>query len=679
MSTLTGVLFGVVVSGAAAGGVAIEHDAVAAVLTSGGMAGHCTPGPGQAQTHRRALGHTGAADVLGDLVLDDLRFQELVSEARTRITRYSPEWTEHNVSDPGITLIELFAWFTDVLLYRINRIPERLHLALLELVGVTPAPPRQARTRVRFMLEQRSAGVAIPAGTEVAAPRTAGQDGVVFQTTEPLMLETGALSMHALEPAAPDHALLLGFDRPLSGLVLRIELEGSPADAPAARSLATWEASGPAGTWLVASVVRDETDDLLMGSGAITLELPEDTGAVVIEGHQLHWLRCRMTRRPAVVAAGAQVVGATVPAVHAAMVIDETLGISEGVPGVAYPLRHRPVLALESGETLEVREPGGDEWVPWQLVNSCAHSAGADRHFTLDLARGEVRFGPAIRQPDGGWRQFGAVPPAGSALRFTRYRYGGGRAGNLAAGALTNLVSPLAGVASVTNPQPSVGGADEESLEGARRRAALELRARTRAVTVRDFERLTLEASPRVARAICGAPHGNGPVRVHVLPRTQSPDRLLTVRELTPDGGLMRSLAERLEERRLIGTSIRLLPVRLRGVSVAVEVTASPVADTERVRQDVEHALYTFLNPLIGGSPDGPGGGWPAGRSVSQGELFGIVYSIRGVRSVNLLRMYEADLRTGQQAAQPTEGHLAIDTDELVASARHFVRAVTGG
>ena len=73
--------------------------------------------------------------MLTDIALDDLRFQELVSEARTRITRHSPEWTEHNVSDPGITLIELFAWFTDILLYRINRIPERLHLALLELVG----------------------------------------------------------------------------------------------------------------------------------------------------------------------------------------------------------------------------------------------------------------------------------------------------------------------------------------------------------------------------------------------------------------------------------------------------------------------------------------------------------------------------------------------------------------
>jgi Baseplate J-like protein len=652
---------------------------VAAALTSGGMARHCTPGGRRAQTNRNTPGHEGAADVLGDLVLDDLRFQELVSEARTRITRHSPEWTEHNVSDPGITLIELFAWFTDILLYRINRIPDRLHLALLELVGVTPSRPRQARTRVRFMFEQRSAGVTIPAGTEIAAPRTAGQDGAVFQTTEALTLDTVELSMHSLEPTPPDQTLFVGFDRSLSGLVLRIALEGSPSDAPAPGPSAVWEVSGPAGTWQPAEVVRDETDGLLLGSGAITLELPPETAAAVIDGHQLNWLRCRVTGRPAVAATEAHVVGATVPAIHAATATDESLGVSEGVPGVAYALRHRPVLALESGETLEVREPGRDEWVPWQPVDSCARSAGTDLHFMLDRDRGEVRFGPAIRQPDGGWRQFGAVPPAGSALRVTRYRHGGGRAGNLAAGALTMLVSPLPGVASVTNPQPAVGGADAESLEAARRRAALELRTRSRAVTVRDFERLTVEASPRVARAICSARQGDGPVRVHVLPRIDSPDRLLTVGELNPGEELMRLLAERLEERRLIGTSIQLLPARLRGVSVAVEVTASLVADVERVRQDVEHALYTFLNPLIGGSPDGPGRGWAAGRSLSQGELFGIVYGISGVQAVNLLRMYETDLRTGEQAAQPTEGHLPIEADELVASGTHFVRVVAGG
>ena len=136
------------------------------------MAGHCTPervagakapSPGEA-----------AATVLSDIVLDDLRFQELVSEARTRIARHSPEWTEHNVSDPGITLIELFAWFTDILLYRINRIPERLHLALLELIGVTPAPPRHGARGRSLHAGEPAPGMTIPAGTEVAAPRTAG-------------------------------------------------------------------------------------------------------------------------------------------------------------------------------------------------------------------------------------------------------------------------------------------------------------------------------------------------------------------------------------------------------------------------------------------------------------------------------------------------------------------------
>ncbi|HSC02445.1 MAG TPA: putative baseplate assembly protein [Solirubrobacteraceae bacterium] len=612
--------------------------------------------------------------MLSDIVLDDLRFQELVSEARTRISRHAPAWTEHNVSDPGITLIELFAWFTDILLYRVNRIPEQLHLALLKLVGVTPAPPRQAHTGIRFVLERPTAGLTIPEGTEVAAPRTTGQDAIVFRTTESLTFPSGRLSARMLEPTAPDHAVLLGFDQPLSGLVIRLELEASPAEDVAGDARLAWEASGHGGGWSPATVIEDETDGLRRGSGAITLVLPAQTSVKSIGEHELHWLRCRAGHRPAIGSLGAFVVGATVPAVHAALVSDESLGPSEGVPGVIYPLRHRPVLTLEPGETLQVREPGSEQWIDWEPVASFQHSGAGDRHFMVDLVRGEVRFGPAIRQPDGGWRRFGAIPTVGAALRFTRYRHGGGLAGNVATGALTVLSSSLSGVASVSNPWPAEGGADAESLESARRRASLELRARTRAVTVEDFERLTLAASPRVARALCST--GEGPVRVRVVPRVESPDRVLTLDELAPDRPLMERLAERLEVHRLVGTSILLAPAQLRGVSVAVEVGAAPLADLDRVRQDVEHALYTFLNPLVGGSPDGPGAGWPAGRALNQGELFGIVYGIAGVRSVSVLRVYETDLRTGEQAAQPTESHLMIGPDELIASGRHFVRVV---
>ena len=80
---------------------------------------------------------------LPEIELDDRRFQDLVSEARTRISRACPEWTEHNVSDPGITLIELFAWMTEMTIYRLNRVPDKLHVALLDLLGIPARRPER--------------------------------------------------------------------------------------------------------------------------------------------------------------------------------------------------------------------------------------------------------------------------------------------------------------------------------------------------------------------------------------------------------------------------------------------------------------------------------------------------------------------------------------------------------
>ena len=57
--------------------------------------------------------------------LDDRRFQDLVDDAKRLVQQRCPEWTDHNVSDPGVTLIEAFAWMADQLLYRLNRVPDR--------------------------------------------------------------------------------------------------------------------------------------------------------------------------------------------------------------------------------------------------------------------------------------------------------------------------------------------------------------------------------------------------------------------------------------------------------------------------------------------------------------------------------------------------------------------------
>jgi predicted phage baseplate assembly protein len=77
--------------------------------------------------------------------LDDRSFDDLVAELLARIPAHTPEWTNPRPGDPGRTLIELFAWLADTLLYRANLIPERQRLAYLRLLGMAMKPARAAR------------------------------------------------------------------------------------------------------------------------------------------------------------------------------------------------------------------------------------------------------------------------------------------------------------------------------------------------------------------------------------------------------------------------------------------------------------------------------------------------------------------------------------------------------
>jgi hypothetical protein len=89
----------------------------------------------------------------------------------------------------------------------------------------------------------------------------------------------------------------------------------------------------------------------------------------------------------------------------------------------------------------------------------------------------------------------------------------------------------------------------------------------------------------------------------------------------------------------------------------------------------VAHALYTYLNPLVGGDPTGRGAGWPFGRALNQGELYGVVHAVDGVEFVRILRLYETNLETGEQSAKPAGTHIVLEADELMASGQHIVKA----
>ncbi|HEY2294734.1 MAG TPA: putative baseplate assembly protein [Thermoanaerobaculia bacterium] len=89
--------------------------------------------------------------------LDDRGFDDLVAEAIARIPAHTPEWTDVQPGDPGLTLVELFAWLVDTLLYRANLIPERQRLAFLRLLGEPMRPATAARGLVTVRLEEESA------------------------------------------------------------------------------------------------------------------------------------------------------------------------------------------------------------------------------------------------------------------------------------------------------------------------------------------------------------------------------------------------------------------------------------------------------------------------------------------------------------------------------------------
>ncbi len=86
--------------------------------------------------------------------LDDKTFDQLVDEARKIVPRYSSQWTDHNLSDPGVTFIDLFAWLTEITLFRINLIRDSHKLKYLKLLGFTPQSPTPAIADISFNLKQ---------------------------------------------------------------------------------------------------------------------------------------------------------------------------------------------------------------------------------------------------------------------------------------------------------------------------------------------------------------------------------------------------------------------------------------------------------------------------------------------------------------------------------------------
>jgi predicted phage baseplate assembly protein len=133
--------------------------------------------------------------------LDDRSFDDLVAEVLTRIPAHTPEWTNPRLGDPGRTLVELFAWLTDTLLYRANLIPERQRLAFLRLLGIQMRSAIPASTVVGLAIDDEDVTDAV-----VIQPLATVKGPVNFETrSEVTVLPIGAEACYK-RPLTEDEA-----------------------------------------------------------------------------------------------------------------------------------------------------------------------------------------------------------------------------------------------------------------------------------------------------------------------------------------------------------------------------------------------------------------------------------------------------------------------------------------
>jgi len=605
--------------------------------------------------------------------LDDKQFFELVEEAKAQIPVHAREWTDHNVHDPGITFIELFAWLVEMQIYRLDQVTEKNKLKFLKLLGVQPRHATAASTDAAFSFSDSSEeSVFLPKGTQVVAEGTQDGKSVVFETAReiyivPVKLErivtqswqevkdtTDANEFdghfyHAFgELAEEENILYLGFDQPFPDkeeIDLMVYLyeedlgpvgihgEEEPEIIPSAE--VRWEylkKKNGEHEWVDLGIISDETLAFTY-DGMISFASPEEMAEWEMpqfeEANERYWIRCRVVKAGYEIPPRIDAIQLNTVPVTEGETVEETLSCT-GQPNQTYYLRHIPILA----GTLTISMLDLDNtWKEWVEVDDFDATGPKDPCYVVNYDTGMVLFGDGIR---------GLIPPEGANNIKAAYRSGGGEAGNMKAGAIDLIPDANFAMLAVRNDQAASGGAKEETLEEAIFRARKDLKERYRAVTSEDYEYIAKKTPGlRVKRAKSIPDKDDGSVTVVVVPESTS-DGPIEVSE-----GFRMTVCNHLDKHRLITTGIHVRGPEYVKVSVNATVEIMGGYESDTVRRGIENALKQFLHPTNGGAD---GEGWQFGRSVFKSEIYGIIDGIDGVDCV-----YELDMTAGGGYASDSE------------------------
>ncbi|MCX4545583.1 putative baseplate assembly protein [Streptomyces sp. NBC_01565] len=616
--------------------------------------------------------------------LDDRTWRDLAAEMRALRATYAPQWTDDHPSDIGITLIELFAWLGEGMIYRLNQVPEKNYLAFLNLMGITRDPATPAATHLAFATKADS--LRVPAGTQAHTLPVEGEAPIVFETDEdvtvlPFGLTTALLltpnddSLLSYEDVSADVVgtgtgrrdvlvrpqrtthLCLGFEdaRPAE-IVLRPRLFRPVPDAPV--GTVSWAVSvggeePPNWTVIATSGTTKDLHDKPVRLTTTDLWEPQNPdadwgGSSPAPGSPAFteprfWIDLQISNpAPVDLKIGLDQVLFNAAPAHTALTVraPEILGESTGEPFQVFALRHRPVYRRPDPKApyadLEVQVGQGTPpvWETWRLVSELLPGPG--KAYRLNPVTGEICFGSHDSRDTTG---HGAIPPAGSLVRARTYRHvATGTAGNVSrsqivvVGTQPDGTVPT-GISDVTNIAAATDGCDEEPVEDTLRRAPEQLRIRDRAVTADDFTYLAREATSDVRISRCLAPHpphgvpwtfggiDRAPGNVTVI---VVPDQGKQVARPEPPPELIDVVRAYLDARRDL--TVRLFVHGPRYLPIIAQVTVVVWREAALAGVDtaeVEAEVRRKITEFLHPTRGGPAGrGWEVGQQVFGSDLF---------------------------------------------------------
>jgi Baseplate J-like protein len=574
--------------------------------------------------------------------LDDIAFDALVEQGRSLIPRFAPDWTDHNLHDPGITLLDLLAWIVDQQVYRIGSVGDAHLKAFAALLGVKPRPAQPASGLLWPGSGTRAHDQVLPAGTR-ACP--AGQPQLVFRTAasarlggavlQPMSASAagkrtavwpdvtggirldGATELLELTLASPLPALA-GDESTLSvGLEFAAVLPGEERDLPPPIAFDYRSGDGlwyrPAIGWIDGGGRR---------SGAALLTIAAGDGVTAIRlGFAGFPIRALPTRLALDV----------LPLVQIETLDPVVLGESNGLPDLELPLGGGALPAPDGkGSPLRIQTKEDGRTVDWRQVDDLVSCGPDDSVFVVDEARATIRFGNGVN---------GRMPPARPGLPGQVNRCAldvtAGAKGNVAKGLEWKIEGLPAGGGAWTNREPATGGRDAWDRDALL--TALRLRSRKRSALLTDSE--LRDAATQL--------EGFGVERAEViqrflptLPRRPVPGARTLL--LHPADGVegsdswVDSIERRLAPRRVLGERLSLAAAEPVEILVSAELLIAAGSDSPAVEKAVRAVLEARLSASRRCPQVDP---WPSGRPVTIGELEALVAGVDGVVAVPRLEL----------------------------------------